>query len=90
MGPAEAGSKGDHFEFKVTINSKTTTSQKCEAVPRRVRMQGSYTFASLNSRLESNREEEEEGGLRPPERSDIARPGRQGPSVEQISQSRPE
>jgi len=34
-----------------------TTSQKCEAVPKRSRIQGSYTFASLNARLESNKEE---------------------------------
>jgi len=35
-------------------------SQKCAAVPRRARIQGSQTFVSLNSRLESNKEEEEE------------------------------
>ena len=34
-------------------------SQKCKAVPRRARIQGSYTFASLNSRPENNTEEEE-------------------------------
>ena len=33
-----------------------TTLQKCEAVPRRARIQGSYTFLPLNSRRESNRE----------------------------------
>jgi len=33
------------------------TLQKCEAVPRRARIEGSYTCASLNSRLESNKEE---------------------------------
>jgi len=33
-------------------------ASKCEAVPRRARIQGSSTFASLNSRLESNDEEE--------------------------------
>ena len=38
----------------------TTTSQKCEAVPRRARSQGSHTSDSLNSRLESNEEEEED------------------------------
>ena len=35
-------------------------SQKCEAVPRRARISGSYTFLSLNSGLESNKEEEED------------------------------
>ena len=40
--------------------STTTTSQKCEAVPRRARIDGSQTFVSLNSRLDSNEEEEEE------------------------------
>ena len=38
----------------------TTTSQNCEAVPRRARIQGAWTCVSLNSRLESNKEEEEE------------------------------
>ena len=37
-----------------------TFSQNCDAVPRRARISGSYTFVSLNSRLESNDEEEEE------------------------------
>ena len=37
----------------------TTTSHKCAAVPRRARIEGPQTFASLNSRLESNKEEEE-------------------------------
>ena len=32
---------------------------KCEAIPRRARIQGSQTFVSLNSSLESNKEEEE-------------------------------
>ena len=36
------------------------TSQNCEAVSRRARIQGSYTFVSLNSRLKSNKEEKEE------------------------------
>ena len=38
--------------------ARTTTQQKCAAVPRRVRIYGSETFASLNSRLESNKEEQ--------------------------------
>ena len=37
---------------------QTTTLQKCAAVPIRVRVSGSQTFVSLNSRLESNKEEE--------------------------------
>ena len=39
------------------LNLRTTTSQKCAAVPRRARIEGSYSFVSLNSRLESNKEE---------------------------------
>ena len=42
------------------LKLSTTTSQKCEAVPRRARIQGSYTCVSLKSRPESNKEEEEE------------------------------
>jgi len=34
----------------------------CEAVSRRDRVQGSWTCLSLTSRLESNKEEEEEEG----------------------------
>ena len=41
----------------VLVLRTTTTSQKCEAVPRRARISGSWTFVSLNSRLESNKEE---------------------------------
>ena len=37
---------------------RTTTPQNCEAAPRRARIQGSQTFASLNSRLERNKEED--------------------------------
>ena len=36
--------------------------EKCEVVPRMARIQGSWTFASLNSRLEGNKENEEEEG----------------------------
>ena len=39
---------------------RTTTSQKCEAVERRARISGSQTCVSLNSRMESNTEEDEE------------------------------
>ena len=38
---------------------KETTSQECEKVPRRARIEGSYTLVSLNSRLERNNVEEE-------------------------------
>ena len=41
------------------LNLGTTSSQKCEAVPRRARIQGSLTRVSLNSRLDRNKEEEE-------------------------------
>ena len=36
------------------LDSKTSTSQKCAAIPRRARIPSSWTFVSLNSRLESN------------------------------------
>ena len=35
----------------------------CEAVPKRARISGSKTFASLNTRPESNKEEKEEEGV---------------------------
>ena len=35
-----------------------TTQHKCAVVPRRARILGSWTFVSLNSRLERNKEEE--------------------------------
>jgi hypothetical protein len=38
----------------------TTTWQKYEAVPRRVRISGSQTYEKLNSWLASNKEEEDE------------------------------
>ena len=40
-----------------TWSSRTTTLQKGTVVPWRARIQGSYTFVSLNSRLEINKEE---------------------------------
>jgi len=43
---------------EIALND-TTALHKCAAVPRRARIQGSYTFASLNSRLDSNREEKD-------------------------------
>jgi len=47
--------------LSIVLNLRTTTSQKCEAVPRRARIQGSWNFESLNSRLESNKEEKKSG-----------------------------
>ena len=40
-----------------SLRLRTTTSPNCEAVARRVRIQGSQTFVSLNARLECNKEE---------------------------------
>ena len=37
---------------------RTTTSQKCAAVPKRARIEGSKTFVSLNTKCESNRRTE--------------------------------
>jgi len=42
------------------LNLRTTTTQKCAAVLRRARIWGSSTFVSLDSRLESSKEEEED------------------------------
>ena len=42
----------------VDSDFRTTTSQEREAVPRKTRIQGSLTFVSLHSRLESDRIEE--------------------------------
>ena len=42
------------------IGVRTTALQKCEEVPSRARIHGSQTCVSLNSRLESNKEDEEE------------------------------
>ena len=41
------------------LNCRTATSQKCEAVRRRARIQGSWTFVLLNSGLERDKEQEE-------------------------------
>jgi len=46
-------------QFSTVLDSRTTTSQKYEAVLRRTRISGAKTFVSLNSWLESNVEEEE-------------------------------
>ena len=57
-GSVVSGCKGSTWRFgewKLWIRVEgTTSSRKCEAVPRRACIQGSYTFASLNSRLESD------------------------------------
>ena len=48
------------------LNLRTTALQKCGAVPRRARISGLSTLCitvSLNSRLESNKGEEEVQGL---------------------------
>ena len=44
---------------KPAVLNLRITSQKCEAVSKRVRIEGSQTCVSLNSRLKSNKEEEE-------------------------------
>ena len=41
------------------LRSRTTTSQKYEAVPRRARIEGPWTCVSDKSRIESDTEEEE-------------------------------
>ena len=41
-------------------NLRTTTSRECAVVSRRARIQGSWAFVPLNSRLESNTEEKKE------------------------------
>ena len=45
--------------FSQLLNLRRTTKLKCAAVPRRARVEGAYTSASLHSRRESNKEEEE-------------------------------
>ena len=45
-------------EIGTLLNLRTSTSQKCEAVLRRARIQGSKTCVSLNSGVESNKGEE--------------------------------
>jgi hypothetical protein len=42
------------------VNLRTASYQKCVAVPRRDRIQGSKIVVSLNSRLESDEKQEEE------------------------------
>ena len=45
------------------VDSRTTTLKICEAVQRRARIYGPQTFASLNSRLESNKEAEKKDAV---------------------------
>ena len=42
---------------QICTDLRTSTSQKCEVVLRRSRISGSQKFVSLNSRLESDKEE---------------------------------
>ena len=44
-------------QLGTVLNLRSNTSQKCETVLRRLRMQGSKTCASLKSRVESKIEE---------------------------------
>ena len=52
-----------HRSSTVTLNSRTTTLQKCEAVPRRAGVQGFKTCVSLSSRLKRNTGEKEDSRL---------------------------
>jgi hypothetical protein len=47
------------FHVRTSNQHVPTKINMAEVVPRRARIQGSYNFVSLNSRLESNEEEEE-------------------------------
>jgi hypothetical protein len=47
--------------FGTVLDFRTTTSQNCEAVSRRARIQGAETFVSLNSSFESDEEEKKKG-----------------------------
>ena len=58
MNPLLSDKKGP--SFGTGLDFITNASHKCEAAPRRARFSGSETFVSLNSRLESNQEEEGE------------------------------
>ena len=50
--------------MKETSRVGNVSAAKGNSVPRRARIYSSQTFVSLNSRLESNKEEEEQGQLR--------------------------
>ena len=57
---------------QIVINSRTTTSQMYETVPRRARIQGSLTCVSLNSSLDSSKQKEQDPGYpKPGTRSEI-------------------
>ena len=51
-------SAGIAVPIGTVLNLRKSFLQKCEAVPRRARVEGSSTCVSLNSRLESNEEKE--------------------------------
>ena len=51
--------EGRAWETFQVHDLRTITSQKCEAVPKKARIQGSYTCLSLNFRLDSNKEDQE-------------------------------
>ena len=53
--PHLRGKGSTHQHDHAVGTNRTTTSQKCAAVPRRARIEGSQTFVSFNSRLESNK-----------------------------------
>ena len=52
------GSEGGASRGGIFPGNASTTEQKCGAVPRRARIQGSKMVVSFNSRLESDKEEE--------------------------------
>ena len=51
--------------FGSLLDSRTTAAQNCDAVPRRARIQESYTFVPITSKPESNKEEEALSDPRP-------------------------
>ena len=50
------------FNASVYLNLRTATSHKRAAVPRRARVEGAKTLESLNSRLESDKDEKKNPG----------------------------
>ena len=63
--PPSAGATDQEALFKVravhlgaVLDLRTSASQKCEVVPRRARTPDSLTFVSIDSKLESNKAEE--------------------------------
>jgi len=49
--------RGCGAQYSIVLNLRTTTSQNCEAAPRRARIYGSQTFVPFNSRRENNEKE---------------------------------